>query len=653
MRLDFATGHLLLWMGLYPCLILPFEVPWLKVAALVSLLTVFLVTTFRPPASPSASTFPRLITPFLLTYLLLALISFWLSPLPEMSLPRLLNLVGGVWGFYALCAWLTTPQRLTLFLGGMSLFGLVLALVGFVTVHWPERYVFDLRPLTNYLPHLSGDFSLNHNAMSGMLLVLGPMAWGMARQMNERRYRWLFGLAGGMMAFLLVLTQSRNAWMTLVVIAAAYWLWGRVRFAWVGLAFALLLFLPFSLNLWPDTILNLAQNRLDILDAATKTGLPTTQSWLSRLEIWSVALQTIHDYPVWGTGLSTFVPISRANYVFSITPPTFDFSHAHNLFLQTGVNLGLAGVLVVAGLWLAVLAGLWRPKPATALAPPNWMAIIGATCAGYLWFNLFDMLALEQRQGIVIWALLAVATRLSHAPELVSIPSPPVKDDKMVSDPSPWPFSLAGLRTIQVAPVLLLGLLCLTPALGRNWYFLQLDEAHFTARPLAELPVPVAEDKRRCGLFYFLRGNHGEALEYWQESPEAVLYLQGLGMQAFYADEVKQAIVWYDLALNLDVTNGFTYFWRALAQEGLGESAAAYADYAMALSRLTGDDWGIKFLQAESWEGVGRIVAQQGRFEDAAAAFAEAQALFPHNPDYAQQLEEIHQALWEKTNESR
>jgi O-antigen ligase len=594
--------------------------------ALVGLLILFLVASFKHNGLKSP--LPHL-TPFLLVYLILALIAYVLSPLPAMSLPRLMVLAGGVFGYFAASAWLTSAWRLRLFLGGMALFGAGLAIIGLFTMQWPERYVFDLRPLTNTIPHLSGDFSLNHNALSGMLLILLPIAWGMARQGS--RFRGLFWLAAALMAFLLLLTQSRNAWLALLIGAAAAFVWGRVRFTWVALLLAILVLIPFTLNLWPEAVMARTQDQLSVIDTATKTGLPAPQSWLSRLEIWSVAQQAIRDYPVWGTGLSTFVPVSRANYIFTVLSPTFDFTHAHNLFLQTALNLGLAGVLAVCGLWVCTLAGLWQQKPALVTTWSGWTAVLGAAAVGYLWFNLFDMLALDQRQGVVVWLLLAVASRFSPEP---------------APAPQPW------LKVGQWSPVLLMVGLCLSPAAPRNWHFLQLDAARFAGQVPDTLASAVAADKRRCGLYYFLENDPAAALRAWETSPQAALYLRQQGVLAYYAAQTGQAIDWYTLSLQLDARQGETYYWRGLALEAVGDGQAARRDYEQAIALLAHEGRAF-YWQAEAWEGLGHILAAEGEWEAAAAAFAQAVALFPDHPDYIQQLQQINQALAEKANLGR
>lgn len=623
MRPDFATGHLLLWLGLYPFVILPTQMPWLQALALGGLLALFLVATFRQNHPQSPLSF---ITPFLLIYLSFALMAFVLSPLPALSLPRLVILLGGVFGYYAVSAWLTSAFRLSIFLSGLALFGAGLAIVGLFTMKWPERYVIDLRPLTDALPHLSGDFSLNHNAMSGMLLILLPITWAMAWQGG--RYRWVFWLAAVLMAFVLLLTQSRNAWLAFFIGAAAYWSWGRVRFIWVATLFAILILIPFTLRWWPESVMALTENQLGVIDTATKTGLPAPQSWLSRLEIWSVALQAIGDYPVWGTGLSTFVPVSRANYIFTVLSPTFDFTHAHNLFLQTALSLGLAGVVAVSGIWFYTLRGLWQQKPALITAWSGWTAVLGAAAVGYLWFNLFDMLALDQRQGVVVWLFLAVASQFSP---------------KSAASPHRW-FKLG-----QWSPLLLMVLLCLSPAAPRNWHFLQLDEARFTGQVPTSLHPAVAADKRRCGLYYFLANDNESALKAWEKSPQAALYLRQQGVLAYSETQTEQAIAWYTLSLQLDANQGETYYWRGLAQETIGDGQAAQLDYQQAIELLVDEGWS-RYLQAEAWEGLGHVLAAEGAWEAAAAAFAQAVALFPHHPDYIQQLEQINQALAEKAN---
>lgn len=639
---DWATWRLIIWMGLYLMLVAPGDRPWLKALALLGLLLSFLsgirleVATdgrgegcgFRPAAAPGL---------FLFFYLLLTLIAYLVSPLPALSLPRLLYVTGGFFSFAALFAWLKDEARLRQFVGGMALFGGGMALVGLFTVQWPERQVIDLRPLTDALPHLSGPYSLNQNAVAGLLLLFLPFAWAVARPRSDSSSvfwpgRWVGWGAAALILFLLFLTQSRNAWLALPVMAAAYWSWGRCRFRWLAVMLLFLTLLPFTVIWWPELVRQQGVEPLATLDTLTKTGQPPPQSWLSRLEIWSVAGQAIQDYPIWGTGLFTFVPISRANYLFTVVSPDFDFTHAHNLFLQATLNLGVGGALVLAG-WLGMLLwGLWRPRlriTTDDTSVNEWGAVVGTAFVGYWWFNLFDMLSLEQRQGIFVWLLLAAAARLT----------------------SPSTHSPLSRSPALILPIILLLLLPFSPAAARNWHFLRLDQSRFTGQPLVELPPAAAADARRTGLVYWTQGDEAAALAAWQQDTQAVPFLRQQGSVALLANNPTAAIRWYDLALQLDGTDGPTYFWRGVAQMERGNDAAAQHDFQQAIAYLPAELPAARFLQAKAWEQLGRIEAQEERWESAAAAFAQAAALFPDNRDFQQQLNDVNRALAEQAAE--
>ena len=98
-------------------------------------------------------------------------------------------------------------------------------------------------------------------------------------------------------------------------------------------------------------------------------------SWQSvigpRLGIWGQALDGIRDHPVWGMGLGTFGALARL--VYPLVPPAeaLPIEDAHNLYLQSALDFGVAGALLLV--WLFGLAagdalGLARARPARSLS---------------------------------------------------------------------------------------------------------------------------------------------------------------------------------------------------------------------------------------------------------------------------------------------
>jgi putative inorganic carbon (hco3(-)) transporter len=561
------------------------------------------------------------LNPFILLYLIFTLTAFVISPLPEHSLPYLIQAGGGAAGFLVVYAWLNRPARLRGLLQGLVWAGGALALAGLFLVEWPAQYLFDLRPLLNQLPRLSTSFSIHPNAMAGAILPPLCLAGGVRQLKLSRGQRLLLLVSVALMGLMLLLTQSRNAWLALLVAWAAYRLWGRFHFAFLALGLGLLITLPFAVTLLPEAGLATLERSVTAADTLTKSGGVEDPSWLSRLEIWRVAGQTVADYSVLGTGLYTFEPVSRANYVYTVVSPRLELAHAHNLFLQTAVNLGLMGVLTLLALWGLVLWGLWQRRPQFEPGGDGveWTAVLGAALVGYLWFNLFDLIAWEMRAGVFIWLYLATALRLSPARPQLS---------------AKW-----------VGTVLAVWFIVLFSPLGRqNWQHLRLDQARFAQTgALTISPTAFTNDARRLGLAYFLQQEAETAVVTWQADGQSVPFLRQQGMVAYLDGAWETAVVWYNLALQVDDTDGLTHYWLGLVYHFEGDPDQARRHYDLALAALI--EGGPPTVVAEIWEARGRVLAQMTEWQASADSFAQAVALFPDNPDYRQQLEQVSQLL--------
>lgn len=560
------------------------------------------------------------LNPFILLYLVFTLTAFVVSPLPQRSLPYLMQASAGALGFLLVYVWLDRPARLRWLLQAMVLAAGGLALAGLFLVEWPAQYLFDLRPALARLPHLPVPFSIHPNALAGALLPPMCLAWGVWRFEMSRGRRFWLGVSVALMALMLLLTQSRNAWLALLAAGAVYQLWGRFRFVYFALGLGVLVMLPFAANLLPEAGLKSLERGVAFIDDASKSGETDEPSWLSRLEIWRIAGQALADYPAVGAGLYTFEPFSRANYVYTVVSPRLEFTHAHNLFWQTAVNLGLVGLLTGLGLWGVALWSLWQQRPQLVLDGADWTAVVGAAFISSFWFNLFDLVGWEMKAGIFIWLLLAVAMRLSPA-------------HKGYKD------------SLFVGAVLAVWLVLLLSPIGQqNWQRLRLDRARFAQAgwPPApsSLPItPFSDDARRLGMAHFLRQEPAAALTAWQTDAQSGLFLRQQGVAAFIAGEWETAVTWLTLAGQIDATDSQTHYWLGQTYEAQGQPEAALRHYDLALATLgEGETAG---QTAAMWAGRGRVLAQLTDWQASADAFAQAVALVPDNPDYAQQLRQI------------
>jgi putative inorganic carbon (HCO3(-)) transporter len=137
--------------------------------------------------------------------------------------------------------------------------------------------------------------------------------------------------------------------------------------------------------------------------------------WSQRLEIWQRALWIIEDFTYTGVGFGRFQEIVRRHYpLFSIKSGTV--SHAHNLFLQMAVDVGLPGLaLFCLTLGVAMIGALQsvrqrgRPRPALALAAATTSALAGIAAHG-----LLDNALWGNKTSLLLWLVIALGLALTR-----------------------------------------------------------------------------------------------------------------------------------------------------------------------------------------------------------------------------------------------
>jgi putative inorganic carbon (HCO3(-)) transporter len=242
-----------------------------------------------------------------------------------------------------------------------------------------------------------------------MLLFLPvSLAAGGARITGRRSVAWAARLAALVLAAffgaVLVLTQSRGAWIGAVVgLGAMAWLrWRWARWLLVGAGLLLVLGL---VTVGPQEAL---QTVFPSATPAAGTMLSTVNLEV-RVELWNRALYAIQDFPFTGCGLGAFRQVVHLLYPLFLVGPDIDIGHAHNVFLQAALDLGLPGLiaylaLVGTALWIA-----WHVARAAA-GQVRWLALgmVGSLVAFHV-YGLTDTVALGAKPGVAFWVLLALA----------------------------------------------------------------------------------------------------------------------------------------------------------------------------------------------------------------------------------------------------
>ncbi|MCW5859316.1 MAG: O-antigen ligase family protein [Caldilineales bacterium] len=125
------------------------------------------------------------------------------------------------------------------------------------------------------------------------------------------------------------------------------------------------------------------------------------------------------DFPFTGAGIGTFDRVVPILYPLFLSTPGSPVSHAHNLILQVGVDLGLPGLIA----WLAVLvntflllAGVLRQRQ-DAL-PWALAAGVAGSLGVMLVHGLVDAALWGSKPAFLPWLFVALAVVVSLPPSL-------------------------------------------------------------------------------------------------------------------------------------------------------------------------------------------------------------------------------------------
>lgn len=182
----------------------------------------------------------------------------------------------------------------------------------------------------------------------GTFLLWGVLAaaWGMVRQ---RMGVWIFLLMVAYLLFGLALTQSRTAWLALVMLVIAGWIWRSLwsdrRWPWllVGLG---LYFIVCVVSLDRLSQLLLLSSGEDFGDIARVSGE-------LRPTVWALFIDAAWLQPVWGYGWNQ---VGLAQLAVALDHPAVHslFLHSHNLFLDLVLWCGIP-----IGLWVSIFLVRW------------------------------------------------------------------------------------------------------------------------------------------------------------------------------------------------------------------------------------------------------------------------------------------------------
>ena len=386
-----------------PFLLLPSL--FLRVLPLTALVVLFVPTALRLVrrerlTRPTAANLPVA----LLAFVVLPL-AFLLSPVPwAITGSRVTTLAWSIALYFVVINWsppLGRDEGARTRLGGPTLIylglGVLTAVVGLLGMRSVDK-LFSLPGIGMLTGQFGGGAGLPTNEIAGMLTLFIPFAVALAYGAWITG-RWrpfvLLALPALVMLAALAFTQSRTGIAATAAGTVLALLVGRrMSLKWVSAGLIVLGAALLLASLTP------------LLDWSIFAG---ANSWDSvvrpRLDIWRQAVVAIGDHPLWGMGLGVFGPLARLVYPLVAPEAVPVLEDAHNLYLQTAVDLGLAGAFVfltAAGIVFVAAARLVRARPPYTLTRLWAAGLLGALLAHAL-YSLTDAVALGTLAGVPLW----------------------------------------------------------------------------------------------------------------------------------------------------------------------------------------------------------------------------------------------------------
>ena len=283
----------------------------------------------------------------ILLLLLMVPVSLYVTVDLQLSLVGMLQILAGTSLFYAAVNGLVSSKHLVQLICFLILAGLGLALVAPLGTEWATDKVFALPQVYDKVPRSLPE-TVHPNVLAGAIVLVVPFVLGLllfpqpATGKTKVLMVVFLVLALVMMTGTVILTQSRGAY---VALGAGLFVVATARFRWLGFIIPLL---ALALLTVVHTVGTAA-----VVDAFLHSG--ALGSWEGRQEVWSRALYMMRDFPYTGIGLGTFGKVAPVMYPYFILGPGAVVPHAHNLFLQVGVDLGIPGLIAFLAMLTSTL----------------------------------------------------------------------------------------------------------------------------------------------------------------------------------------------------------------------------------------------------------------------------------------------------------
>ena len=408
---------------LFPASFLPGTLLALMLIAAIWLAPLLFARKPLPPTTP--------LHLVLILFCVMLIISTLVTADPALTLPKITNILLGLTLWRMLILWNKQrpflPRATFLFI----MIGSGFTLIGILNADWVAKAPSQIDLLQNIVTQRSwqvfalagAESGIHPNQVAGVIMLYLPLLFslgiGWLWQRPDRRWLWLCLTAVILItAIALLFTQSRSGWLGFSAgLFALLLLWAiilspsRLRTTlWITLSVAFLIGLI--------TIAQVGSEGFQLFwnepQQETIIGSTTTISY--RQAIWPTALQAIGDFAFTGTGLGSFRQVARRLYPISISTD-FDIAHAHNVFFQVALDMGIPGLIAYLALLLIAVTLCWQAARCNMELRPYALGFLAGLIAFHI-YGLTDTIALGAKPGLLFWWLLGLITTLPQILQL-------------------------------------------------------------------------------------------------------------------------------------------------------------------------------------------------------------------------------------------
>ncbi|MFN8443672.1 MAG: O-antigen ligase family protein, partial [Caldilineaceae bacterium] len=310
-----------------------------------------------------------------------------------------------LWGiafYHALLRWPFAHSKPDLLTWIFLLGGSLLCIAALPIVYWKVEFRLFYLPLYDQFRalHLNIGETIHANILASILALLLPILFALLLQYQIKRYQRITAtLLFFILLAILVLTQSRGAYLAMVVALPLVMIlrWPRLLYA-----------TPILLVIAAGVVVQLGV--ANVLDLLSSDG--SLSGWAGRIDIWTQSVNAIYDFPFTGIGFGTFTTVIPLLYPLQVSIE--GYPHAHNLFLQIGVDLGVGGLVAYCAILFTLFAMLWRTLRTFPRQSYEWMLAAGTlgSLVAMLVHGLLDAATWISKIAFFPWVLFALITLL-------------------------------------------------------------------------------------------------------------------------------------------------------------------------------------------------------------------------------------------------